>query len=272
MQSKRILAVLNTLGILGMIIMNAIVSARGINGNTIGGISDRYDTLFTPAGYAFAIWGVIYLLWIGFVLFQLSMVYKKNADTGFILQIGPWLLVNSMANITWIFAWVNESIGLSLILMLVILTSLIIMIIRLNMERWDAPFPIIVFVWWPICVYCGWIAVATIANVSAYLTSIGWEKLFSAQSWTVIMLIVAICLNLLMVLYRNMREFAAVGIWALIAIAYRQWDVYPMIQWTALSGAIILSIAISIHGYMNRATNPLSKFREYNAGENSSFK
>jgi hypothetical protein len=268
MQTKRILAILNTFGILGMITINGIVSARGINGNTIGGISDRYDTLFTPAGYAFAIWGIIYLQWIGFLVFQLGRVFKKNSDTGFILQIGPWLLVNSIANITWIFAWVNESIGLSLVLMLVILTSLIIMIIRLNMERWDAPFPIIVFVWWPICIYGGWIAVATIANASAYLASIGWEALFSAEIWTVIMLLVATCLNLLMILYRNMREFAAVGIWALIAIAYRQWDIFPMIQWTALSGAMILFIAIAIHGYMNRATNPLIKLREYYAGEN----
>ena len=88
-------------------------------------------------------------------MFQLSLVYRKKADTGSIIQIGPWVLVTSIAHISWIFAWVNESIGLSLVLMLVILTSLIIMIIRLNMERWDAPFPIIVFVWWPICVYGG---------------------------------------------------------------------------------------------------------------------
>jgi hypothetical protein len=259
MRSTRILAVLNTLGILGMITVNGVVSARGINGNTIGSISDRYDTLFTPAGYAFAIWGIIYLLWIGFIVFQLSVVFKKNADTDFIMQIGPWLLINSFANIAWIFAWVYESIGLSLVLMLVILTSLIVMIIRLNMERWDAPWKIIAFVWWPICIYAGWIAVATIANVASYLASVAWEGPFSAQSWTVIMILVATCLNLLMILHRSMREFAAVGVWALIAIAYRQWDVYPMIQWTALSGAILLFISISIHGFRNRATSPFLK-------------
>ena len=254
MRNVKILAGLNTVGILGMISINGVVSSRGINGNTIGAISDRYDTLFAPAGYAFAIWGVIYLLWTGFTVFQLTRMFRKNADTGFILQIGPWLVVNSLANITWIFAWVNESIGLSLALMLVILTSLMIMIIRLNMARGDAPFPIRAFVWWPVSIYGGWIAVATIANFSAYLVSIGWEGLVSAQSWTVIMLLVATSLNLVMIFHRNMRAFAAVGIWALVAIAYRQWDALPLIRWTALSGAMILFLAIAVHGYLNSAT------------------
>jgi len=259
MQSHKILAVLNTMGILGMIAVNGLAGARGINGNTVGGISDRYDTLFTPAGYAFSIWGIIYLLLIGFVVFQWSMVLKKKADTSFITQIGPWMLVNSLGNMAWIFAWVNELIGLSLILMLVILITLMIMIIRLNMERWDAPASLIAFVWWPICIYSGWIAVATIANVSAFLVSVDWEGPLMAQTWTVIMLLVAIGLNFFMILKRNMREFAAVGIWALVAIAYRQWDVIPVIQWTAFFGAVFLFISIAVHGFLNMGTNPFIK-------------
>ena len=50
-----------------------------------------------------------------------------------------------------------------------------ILVIRLNMERWDAPFPIIAFVWWPICIYSGWIAVATIANATTVLYDAGWN-------------------------------------------------------------------------------------------------
>ena len=73
-------------------------------------------------------------------------------------------------------------------------------------------------------------------------------------------------MGMFMIKTRNMREFAAVGIWALVAIAYRQWDAIPLIQWTALSGAVILFIAIAIHGYLNRATNILVKLREYISG------
>ena len=253
---KKILAILNTLAILGMIAVNGAAGAGGINGNTVGSISNKYDTLFAPAGYAFSIWSIIYLGLIAFAGFQLIRAFKNDKDSGFIFQIGPWMIVNSVANTLWIFAWLNEYIGVSLILMLVILTSLLVMIIRLDMRRWEAPFPIRALVWWPIGIYSGWIAVATIANVAAYFVSIEWLSLFSAVNWTAIMLVVAIVLNLLILFFRDMREFAAVGIWALLAIAIRQWDVIPLIQWTALSGVVILSVAILFHVYRKGITNP----------------
>jgi hypothetical protein len=146
--------------------------------------------------------------------------------------------------------------------MIVILISLIMVILRLNMERWDAPLSLIAWVWWPICIYSGWIAVATIANVEAYLSKIEWQLLFSEITWTAIMILLATGVNLFMIITRNMREFAVVGAWALVAIAVRHWDRIPLLQWTALSCAVILVIAVAIHGYRNRATNPLAKLRE----------
>ena len=260
---KKTLAILNTVVIAATIAFNSMASAGGINGNTVGGISDRYDTLFTPAGYAFAIWGIIYLALIAHAVFQLRRAFSKTRENDFILRAGPWMTVANVANILWLYAWLNEYIGLSLLLMVVILVSLLILVIRLNMERWDAPFPIIAFVWWPICIYSGWIAVATIANVSSLLVSLEWQALLSAEGWATVMIVVAVVLNLLMIRLRNMREFAAVGVWALVAISLRHWDSIAVLQWTALIGAIVLFLAISVHGFRNRATGPHIKFREY---------
>jgi hypothetical protein len=260
---KKNLAILNSISILAVIAINGIAGSSGIFGETVGGVSAKYNTLFTPAGYAFSIWGIIYLGLIAFAIYQNIQAFKNDTDSGFIIQIGPWMVLNSLANIAWIFAWLSEHIGLSLLLMLIILGTLIVMISRLNMERWDAPFPIIAFIWWPICIYSGWIAVATIANVSAFLVSIQWLALFSAINWTVIMIFVAVALNLLMIRFRNMREFAAVGVWALLAIALRHWDAIELIQWTALFGVLVLFVALSVHAYINRSTSPLIKFREF---------
>ena len=260
---KKKLAILNSISILAVIAINGIAGSTGIFGETVGSVSDKYNTLFTPAGYAFSIWGIIYLGLIAFAIFQNIRAFMNDTDSEFILQIGPWMVLNSLANIAWIFAWLSEHIGLSLLLMLIILSTLIVMINRLNMERWDASFPIIAFIWWPICIYSGWIAVATIANVSAFLVSIQWLALFSAINWTVIMILVAVALNLLMIRFRNMREFAAVGVWALLAIALRHWDAIELIQWTALLGALVLFIALSVHAYINRSTSPHMKFREF---------
>ena len=188
-------------------------------------------------------------------------LHDKGRD--FILLTGPWMTVANLANILWLYAWLFEYIGLSFVLMLIILVSLMIQVVRLNMERWDAPFPIIVFVWWPICIYSGWIAVATIANASSLLVSLEWQALLSAEGWAILMILAAVALNLLMILLRNMREFAAVGVWALVAISLRHWDSIPGIQWTSLAGAIVLSLATGVHGFRNRATGVHIKFRQY---------
>lgn len=260
---KKFYAILNLIVILAVIAVNGLVSSSGLDGNTVGSISDKYDTLFAPAGYAFAIWGLIYLGLIIFGVFQFIRVFFSNKEDDFVLSIGPWLTIANLANIVWLWAWLSENLSLSVILMLAILFSLLIIILRLNMERWDAPFPIIAFVWWPICFYSGWITVATIANYAAYLVQIEWLALFSEITWTVIMIVVAAVVNLLMILTRNMREFALVGVWAIVAIAVKHWGEIPVIQWTALISAVVLFIAISIHGYKNRATGPDIKFREY---------
>ena len=251
---KKTLAVINTVVIVATIAFNSVASTGGINGNTVGGMSDKYDTLFTPSGYAFSIWGIIYIGLIAFGIFQLRRAFAKGKENDFILQVGPWMTVANIANILWLYAWLYEYIGLSLVLMLIILGSLMVMVVRLNMERWDAPFPIIVFVWWPIGIYGGWIAVATIANVSSLLVSLEWQALLNAEGWAVLMIMTAVILNLIMILLRNMREFAVVGIWALVAISVRHWDSLPALQWTALTGAIVLFLVIVVHGFLNRAT------------------
>lgn len=259
---KRFYALTNGLVIIALIAWNYAANAISINGNTIGSLSKEYENLFTPAGYAFSIWGPIYLGLLAHGIYQVKKVFFDKRDDGFVLQMGPWLIFANLANAAWVWFWLNENTGMSVVLMIAVLVSLILVILRLNMERWDAPLPIIVWVWWPICLYSGWIAVATIANFAAWLTKIGWQSIFSDVTWTVIMIILAALVNLFMIQTRNMREFAIVGVWALVAISVRHWDSRPLLQWTALVCALVLVLAISIHGYRNRATSPFVKLRE----------
>lgn len=70
--------------------------------------------------------------------------------------------------------------------------------------------------------------------------------------WTVMMIVVAVVVNLAMIYLRNLRAFAAIGIWALIGIAVKHWDSVPTLQWTAMIGAGILLGAIFISILKNR--------------------
>lgn len=255
-------ALSNFLIIIALIAWNYAANALGINGNTIGSLSREYENLFTPAGYAFSIWGPIYLGLVAFGIYQLKKVFIDKQDDGIVMQMGPWLIIANLANAAWVWCWLNEYTGLSVVFMILVLVSLILVILRLNMERWDAPVRIILWVWWPICLYSGWIAVATIANFAAWLTKIGWQSPFTDITWTTIIIILAALLNLFMVKTRNMREFALVGVWALVAISVRHWDSIFLLQWTALVSALVIMIFISIHGYRNRKTGIYAKLRE----------
>ncbi|TRX54806.1 tryptophan-rich sensory protein [Fulvivirga sp. M361] len=253
-------AILNTLSVGVVLTVNYYSQTGKINQQTIGELSARYDNLFTPAGYAFAIWGIIFLGLITYVIYQWIIVLELHKEVAEYKNAGYWFTYVNLANASWVVAWLYEYTGLSVVLMLFMLFGLLTIVIKTNMERWDAPLTIIAFVWWPICLYAGWISVATIANIAAYLSKLQWNGGFlSEEQWTIAMILVAAVINCFMIWSRNMREFALVGVWALVAIYIRHQETYPLIAWTAIFMAVFLLINISIHGYQNRSTNPFKK-------------
>ena len=259
---KRIsLLFINTITLIFALIMNSLQGSQLFNGTTVGEVSAKYETLFTPAGYAFAIWGVIYLMLIAFVAYQWVAWFKRKEDTE-LKQTGWWFAIGNIANGFWIFAWLNEQMGLSVLLILILLFSLIMLTVRLRLETWDAPVRIIAFVWWPICIYLGWIIVATVANISVFLVSIDWQGGFiSPEIWSVILIVAATLIYLVLIKSRNMREAAAVGIWALVAIAVKQWQLNQEIVIASLAASAILFVAVALHGFKNRKTSPFEKLK-----------
>lgn len=250
------LVISNTLTLLFALIMNGLSGSAAFNGKTVGAVSDKYNTLIAPAGYAFAIWGVIYLSLLVFVGYQWYSYYKLKQDDE-IKQTGVWLSLANIANGLWITAWLNESLGMSVLLIFTLLVSLIIITVRLRLEIWNAPKRTIFFTWWPIAIYLGWIIVASVSNVAAYLVSIGWYGGFLSENiWTIIIIVIASIIYLWLVFSRNLRETAMVGVWALVAISARHWNEYSGIAIAAIIGAGILLIVVSWHGYKNRKESP----------------
>jgi len=252
---KKTYALINTAVILAVIYWNYYSNTGKIGGKTIGELSDKYYNLFTPAGYAFAIWGIIFLSLMILGINQIRWAFFGGDENNTIVKIGPWLTIANIGNAAWLWFWLHEQTGVSVLVMLVILVSLIQIVRRLNMENYDASAREIAFVWWPVSLYSGWIAVATIANISAWLTSIQWVALFTEIQWTIIMVSIAALLNLFMIYSRNMREFACVGVWAIAAIGVRHWGNIPLLQWTSVCWSAVLLGAILWHGYNNRKEN-----------------
>jgi hypothetical protein len=261
---KKTLQILNIILFAITIYFNYASAAGVFHDTTQAMMSAKYHTLFTPAGYAFSIWGLIYLLLLGFICYQSRSLFVEVRDDAFIERTGWWFVLSCIGNSAWCYLFVGDYILASTFVIFFMLFCLIQIVLKNSMELWDAPISVIAFLWWPFVIYSGWLTVACIANVTLYLTKIGWDGFgISPEIWTIIIISIATVLNLIVTWTRNMREFALVGAWALVAIGFANTESYETIKVAAYLGAGILILSSTSHTFKNRATNPAIKFAEY---------
>jgi hypothetical protein len=240
--ANKLWALANAFVLLLVIYWNYYANAQGINENSVGSLSAEYDNLFTPSSYAFSIWGLIYIALTINAAFQVRAAFK-NINTSFFKPLGPFLMVANIGNALWIWLWLTERTGLSVITMLVILVCLLTAVIRLGIKSGDrSPAAIKRWVWWPISLYAGWITVATVANISAYLAKINWSLWLTEVNWAITMIIIAAIVYLFVLIKRGMITFSLVGVWAFAAIAHKQWGMIPGLAWVAAASAAIIFI------------------------------
>ncbi len=255
---KKRLQILNGIALVATVVMNFLSNTGLMNNTTIGEISDGLQTLFTPASYAFSIWGLIYLLLFGFGIYQGRSLFVKVRDDDFVLRIGYWFIISCVANSCWIVSWIYGYTGISCFFIVLLLFSLLKIVWNNRMELWDAPISVVVFLWWPFVIYSGWVTVASIANVSTYLVKINWNGFgLSPVMWTIIMIAVATGINLVITWKRNMREFALVGAWALIAIGVANQTSASIVAYTAFVAAVVLLLSSIVHVIKNKTRSPL---------------
>jgi hypothetical protein len=252
MRQKLLLSILNLLGFLGTVIVNGLANALPINNKTTGELSEQYPNLFVPAGLTFSIWGLIYVLLVVFVIYQLIMVIKKYAQrSSFIEKIGLLFFVTSLANIAWIFAWHYEMVPLSLVIMLLLLGCLIAIYLRLNIGKSAAPKTEKYLVHLPFSIYLGWITIATIANVTALLIDNNWNTFWlGEQFWAVAVIAVGIAIALSILFTRKDIFYCLVVDWALLGILIKRLSVDTVsdqsVIFTTIVGLVLISAGIIV--------------------------
>jgi len=225
-ESRRVLplSILNLLGFLGTVVVNALAVILPINNITTGELSDLYPNLFVPAGLTFAIWGLIYVLLGIFVIYPLIPSVRRDAQkVDFVQRIGPLFFISCLANIGWIFAWHYKIVPLSLGLMLILLGCLLAIYLRLNIGKSEATKAEKYLVHLPFSIYLGWITIATIANVTALMVDINWNTWgLGEQFWAVAVIIVGIAIALSVLFSRKDIYYPLVVDWALLGILLKR--------------------------------------------------
>jgi benzodiazapine receptor len=233
--------IVNLAALVAALILNGLANAVPLGGRTTAEISDSFHILFVPAGYVFAIWGLIYLALIGFAIFQAWPTQQNNRS---VCATGWWFAVSCVANGLWILFWQYGYYALTLVVMLILLTSLIVVYNRLAAlaqptpaTRWLVHFPF--------SLYLGWITVATVANASAVFVYFGWNgSPLSPVIWTVAMIAIATGLALRQVQQYRDLTFGGVIVWALIGILVKQQAYLPIVLACVIGVLVIVVAAI----------------------------
>lgn len=215
----KIIRWLNLITLILTIVVNSLANALPINNRTTGEISDSFPVLFTPAGYVFAIWGLIYLSLIGFAIYQILPAQMNNPH---INRIGGWFIAANLFNGGWIFAWHYGNVPVSMVLMVGLLVSLLVIYLRLGIGIQEVSSIDRSLVHFPFSLYLGWISVATIANASVLLYTLNWNGFgISAEVWTSLVIIIGGTLAVAMIRFRNAITYPLVIVWAFSGILFK---------------------------------------------------
>ncbi|ACB84500.1 tryptophan-rich sensory protein [Natranaerobius thermophilus] len=255
--NSRIRSYINLVALALVLIVNFLSNYIPFNNLTQEDITEIYPVLITPAGYVFSIWGIIYLLLIGFIIYQALPSYRETPKVS---AVGILFAVTALLNILWLFAWHYLQIGLSMVLMILLLITLIGIYKKIIGRKSSETFFDWLFVRLPFSIYLAWISVATLANLNILLNDwgiLGTEG-FGAMVFTILMIIIGAVLSLYVFYRLGDIVFPLVFTWAFIGIGVRHGTeiaVLTMFAWLASAVILFLLGWIAARNRMATDTN-----------------
>jgi len=137
-------------------------SLTGAFGATNEELSEKYQTLVTPAGYAFAIWGPIFI-WEG--IFAVAQMFPSLSTSKVVETVTPWWNCACLFQIGWTLFFAQDRIQGALVCMLGILVSLLTLILRTDYLP-EISIKEYFLLRAPFSLHCGWIIAATVLNIN----------------------------------------------------------------------------------------------------------
>ncbi len=242
---------INLLLLLIMVAVNYSGAAGLINGMSQKAVSGMYSTLITPAGYAFAIWGVIYALLFATII-QLIIQHKKEDVALLINETSVLFWLSVVFNIAWTICFSHLNMLLALMFIVSLLLMLKLIALKMNDNKRLSKFRLASSA---IGLYAGWVSVASFVNLAALTVQIRWSGFgLERSTWAMITLIVALLLVTAVTLKIKNVVYLLGVFWAYLAIlmAHRSPKVFDnayfsiqvvlvigMVYIAALAGSIV---------------------------------
>jgi hypothetical protein len=224
------------------VVVNALANALPINGRTTAAISDSFRVFVIPAGFTFAIWGLIYTLLLVFTVYQ--ALPSRRADP-LLRRLGYLPALSGLLNVAWIFLWQYELFIPTLVAMVGLLLTLIAIYLRLaegadgrsRPEDWAVSIPF--------RVYLGWITVATILNTAVALASIGVDGGgLQPEAIASAVLVVGLVIASTVVVRHRDVAYGLVIVWAYAGI-YAKEVATDLVPAVAGAGAVLIAVLVA---------------------------
>jgi benzodiazapine receptor len=241
MRSDTLRQLMTVLAFMLTVTVNVAANALPINGQRTGEISDRFTVYVVPAGYVFAIWGVIYLFLGAFTVWQ---ALPRNREDATLRSLGYLPAVSGVLNAVWVVLFQYEVFVLTVPVMLALLVTLITIHLRLWGHRdamHGAPFWVVRV---PFSIYLGWITVATIANIAQTLSALGFTG-FGIEPTLIAAVVLLVGLAIASTFVYRFRDVAygLVIVWAYVGIVVKESDT-TIVAVTAGLGAAVVGVLV----------------------------
>ncbi len=201
-----------------VLVVNYLANSLPLNNRSTGDISDSYPSLFTPAGFTFSIWGIIYIL-LGVFVVKAVVIDNNQFLSSYSTTFVILFLATCITNVLWLFCWHYDKIGLSLIIMTIFLA--ILSIITFYIKDLDH-FAKISF-----SVYTGWISIAFIANITIFLVKQNIPFFQNNEFiWFIIVMLVGVAIGFTVMILTKNLIYVTVFIWAYFGIFMKHYQKY----------------------------------------------
>ncbi len=179
-------------------------------------VTEKYKSLFVPAGYAFSIWLLIYIALIIYSVYQLLAAQREKALYN---QVALPFMISVTLGIWWSIVYGLEFVGISFISITGMLIFAYVVYREIHMAILHKECP--KWILMPFSLLLGWLTVASVSNFTIWLVSIGANNSFLSEV--------------------VMTRFIVIGILILaISFSAKYWDfVFPLTVTWGLTGLYI---------------------------------
>ena len=250
MRSDSTRQVVTVLAYVVTLALNAAATTIPLGGQATNVISDSFHVYVIPAGYVFAIWGLIYTLLGVFTVWQ---ALPSNRADGTARALGWLPALSGLLNAVWIILFQYRVFALTV----PVIVALLVTLIAIHFRLWDRRDALTGGRFWavraPWSVYLGWITVATIANIAQTLSYLGFTG-FGVEPTVIaaLVLLTGVAIASRFVVRFGDAAYGWVIVWAYVGVALKESGT-PLVAGTALAGAAVVG-ALVVMAMLGRRT------------------